>query len=482
MFKNQTIRLALFYAVSLAFILLNLWFVVKRESIIINLLPFALLFVLLAIFSVDRILKIIVFCTPVSLPLVELFPGLSFDMFLPTEPLLFGVLLLFILRTAGERQFDKNILKHPVTITIGIYLLWMLIATVAGTMPLVSLKYLMVRVWFIVGFFLLGIKLFENQKNIENFVWIYIAGMLIIIAYTLARHASMGLLDRIAAHSAMRPFFNDHTSYGAVIAMFIPFFTFLSFGKAAETKHRGWARIVLAVLLIAFVFSYTRAAWLSLILAAGVWILVKLKIRFRSLAIIFFTVVILFFAFQNQILQRLEKNSVESSSNLLEHFTSMSNITSDASNMERINRWNSAFKMFKERPVFGFGPGTYAFKYAPYQLSKDRTIISTNKGDGGNAHSEYLGPLAESGLLGMLTFIAIVVTVLYTAFTLYARLADPKLKGYVLAAILGLITYYAHGVMNNFLDTDKAAVPFWAFTAMIVYIDIYSRKKNSLQE
>ena len=30
---------------------------------------------------------------------------------------------------------------------------------------------------------------------------------------------------------------------------------------------------------------------------------------------------------------------------------------------------------------------------------KDLTIISTNFGDGGNAHSEYLSPLAEQGFL-----------------------------------------------------------------------------------
>jgi len=39
-----------------------------------------------------------------------------------------------------------------------------------------------------------------------------------------------------------------------------------------------------------------------------------------------------------------------------------------------------------------------------------------------------------------------------------------------------LITYYAHGLMNNFLDTDKASVPFWGFTAMIVALDFYSRE------
>jgi hypothetical protein len=40
------------------------------------------------------------------------------------------------------------------------------------------------------------------------------------------------------------------------------------------------------------------------------------------------------------------------------------------------------------------------------------------------------------------------------------------------AAFLGLVTYYLHGGLNNFLDTDKASVPFWAFTAIIVLFDL----------
>lgn len=478
MFNKPAIRLAAFYVVSVMFILLNIWFVVKKDSLILNMLPIALILVLLAIFSVDRVLQLIVFLTPLSLPLSKVAPGFSFDMFLPTEPLLFGVLLLFMMRVSADRGFDKKILSHPVSWAIWLYLFWIFVTSLTSTMPVVSIKFLLVRIWFIVGFFLLGIKLFENNRNISKFVWFYVASLLIVIAYTITRHAGYGLLNKRAAHWVMTPFFNDHTSYGAVLAMFIPFLTFFSFSKYVPEKGKWVSRSVLLVLFVAFILSYTRAAWLSLMLAIGVWALIRLHIRFRTMIISLVSVVAVVFIFQQQIVEYLEKNDDESSSNLIEHFSSMSNITSDASNLERLNRWGAAIRMFEERPVFGFGPGTYMFKYAPYQLSKDRTIISTNMGDMGNAHSEYFGPLAESGLMGMLTFLFLAIVVLYTAITTYSRLQDGYLKGIVLTAFLGLVTYYAHGFMNNFLDTDKAAVPFWGFTAMIVMIDLHSRNQN----
>ena len=185
------------------------------------------------------------------------------------------------------------------------------------------------------------------------------------------------------------------------------------------------------------------------------------------------TLVVLFLTFQEKIFMKLEKNRQDSSNNLTEHVQSISNISSDASNLERVNRWSCAIRMFQDKPVFGFGPGTYMFKYAPYQFSYEKTIISTNNGDNGNAHSEYIGPLAEQGLFGMLSIVAIFITILYTGLKTYNRLNNKESRVYILVFLLGLITYFVHGVLNNFLDQDKAAVPFWAFVAAIVAIDLF---------
>ena len=168
----------------------------------------------------------------------------------------------------------------------------------------------------------------------------------------------------------------------------------------------------------------------------------------------------------------MSKNTEVSSTDFLSHIKSSSNITSDDSNTERINRWKCAIKMFKERPLTGFGPGTYMFLYGPYQNSQDKTKISTNAGDCGNAHSEYLGLLADAGIFGALSFIALLITVLIIGFNLYNNTKNAFTKDTVLYLLLGLITYYFHGFLNDFLDMDKIASLFWGFIAMIVMLDI----------
>jgi O-antigen ligase len=480
--RSLTIRLIAFYTLSVAFLFLNSWLVIKKNTLMAGVLPILLVIILLAVHSPRKLLLLVVFLTPLSLPLTTLMPGLPVDLFLPTEPILFGLLMLFLFRLASGAQIEKKILVHPVSIMVWIYLFWILVTSITSSMPLVSFKFLLVKIWFVAGVYLMGIYLFENSANYSRFVWLYTLSLMVVIGYTVSRHLGYGLTDKQAAHYVMNPFYKDHTSYGAMLAMFLPFMMVFSFNSYSKSNFRWIARLVLVILAVALVLSYTRAAWLSLVMAMGVWILIRLKIRFKTMVITAISILAVILVFQKQIVMYLERNDEESSSDLVEHFSSMSNITSDASNLERINRWSCAIRMFRERPVFGYGPGTYMFKYAPYQLKKERTIISTNAGDGGNAHSEYLGPLAESGLAGMVTVLMLIITVMYTAFMTYSRLRDPRLKGYLSGAIIGLITYYAHGLMNNFLDTDKASVPFWGFTAMIVTLDLYSRKSEQKPE
>jgi O-antigen ligase len=370
-------------------------------------------------------------------------------------------------------------MRHPVTLAICFSLFWILLTSFTSTMPIVSLKFFLSRIWFIVGFYLVTAKLFESGKNIEKFVWLYTFSLVIVIFYATYRHMGYGLWDKQAAHFVVSPFYNDHTAYGAVIAMYLPFLFGFSFTKIYSPTTKIFIRIVLGILMAGLILSYARAAWLSMIAALAVWAVIRLKIKFRTLLITFLGLLALAFVFQRQILMYLERNTTESSANFADHISSISNISSDASNLERINRWSCAIRMFEDKPIWGYGPGTYMFNYGAYQLKANRTIISTNSANGGNAHSEYLGPLSESGFMGLISFLILMTTVIYTAVHAYSRTNDKRLKTILMSSLLGMITYYIHGTMNNFLDTDKLSVPFWGFTAIIVAVDIYTREKPS---
>ena len=434
----------------------------------IGLAPAALFVIYLAFFSMDKLLMLIAFATPLSILLSDDLFGVG--MFFPTEPLMFGIMILFILRIIYEGDFDRKFLKHPLTLVVLIQLAWMFFTALTSSLPLVSIKFFVSRLWFVCSFYFLASQLFRDEKNIYRYLWMYIAGLGVVIIYTLVHH-SMFAFEKDPVHCVMSPFYKDHTSYGAMIAFYFPALVVLVF-RGQGTQQLQWLKgLVLLLFSVALVLSYTRAAWLSLVGAAGVFLLIRFKIPFKLIATVTLAVAIMLIASWEQIVMQLERNDQDSSEDFTEHVQSMSNISTDASNLERLNRWNSALRMFAARPITGWGPGTYQFKYAPFQHPDEKTIISTNNADGGNAHSEYLGPLAEQGLLGPLWMILIIVFSLKYGIRTYHKLPPGQLKSVYLAVLLGLVTYYLHGVLNNFLDTDKASVAFWGFLAITVVVE-----------
>ena len=473
MFKDK--NKAVFFLISFLFIALNLVFI-AFDFYYIAFLPVLILFLFTAIVSIDKIFLLVVFFTPLSVRLDEFIPGIPVNLSLPTEPLLAGILVLFIFKLLLDGKFNKKILLHPVSITILINLLWIFITSITSTMPGVSFKFFLARLWFVVGAYFLATHVFSNIKNMDRFIWLYVIALLAVIFYTNIRLSGYGLDNQNASNWVVTPFFNDHTSYGAMLVMF--FFPVIYFASRYEkntlTKHLSI--IVFLIFSVAIVLSYTRAAWLSLFAGVGLWILIKLKIKIRYVLIAGAVFIALFFVVQNKIMYNLEKNEAESSGKLSEHIESMANITSDASNTERINRWKCAIRMFKEKPIFGWGPGTYVFQYAPFQFSYDRTIISTDFGDLGNAHSEYLGPLSESGLFGMISFMLVVFMAFRTGYKVFHNTNSKQIKDFTLFIILGLATYFIHGFLNNFLDTDKASIPVWGFIAILVSLEVYLEK------
>lgn len=484
--KNKLARKAkiiAFYAIAVVFIIIDCFLIARYQTYAFNLLPVALIVLAAMFFALDKVLLFSVLCIPFSIPLKEFYPNLGFNIDIPTEPLFVGIMLIFILKLLIEHKYDRKILKHPLTVMIIIYIVWHLVTVCTSTMPLVSLKSWLASLWFILPFFFLGILLFRNERNMYKFFFLYMIPFAALIIFTLVKHSAYNF-DQHIGNGIMNPFFNDHTSYGAAIAMFIPFLLGFSLNREINWKWRIVSAILLGIFITGLIFSYTRAAWISLLGALAMFLILKFKISNK----IVFAIIIIgiggIVLMQDRILIKMEGNKVESSTDFSKHIKSISNITSDASNLERINRWNCAIRMFKEKPVFGWGPGTYQFKYAPFQHSDEKTIISTNAGDGGNAHSDYLGSLAESGLFGMLNYILVCIMIYITGTRTYRKLKDKRLKMIVASALCGLVTYIIHGALNNFLDIDKIAVPFWGFAAMIVAIDLYHIKaeKEELEE
>src|SRR5258706_927134 len=474
----EALKLRWFYIISGIFTALSLA-AIAGEFFWFALFPVLLLVLYLAFFSMDTLMYLIVISTPLAVVLKN--EDFNIGMSIPSEPLMFGIMLLFLFKVLHEGSYDKRALWHPVTIAIMINLIWIALTVITSSIVIVSVKFLMARLWFVLVFYFLAVQLFANIKNIKRFLWCYMIPFAGIIGYTIYRHAQNGFTEK-SAHWVMYPFYNDHTSYAAALTLLIPVLFAFIVDKTYSSVTRFFAAVLFLIFISALVLSYTRAAWMGLVVALMFLPMIFLRLRIYTILIIAVTGGVLFHQYQEEILILLEKNKSNSSSDLAVHAKSISNVSTDASNRERINRWKSALRMYKERPVFGWGPGTYQFKYAPFQQSSEMTIISTNAGDRGNAHIEYIGPLAESGVLGSLSFIVIVFLVISRGLKVIYESKTREICLLAKGLLLGLITYFAHVTLNNFLDTDKLSVPFWGMIAALVALDVYHNKNKNAQD
>ncbi len=472
-------KIRLFYGVSIAFILLNMVFI-ATENYWFMALPLAIIMLMLFFFSLDKLLLGIVFLVPLSFPYYDLELGFAID--LPTEPLIVAVMVMFFLKLFYEQKYDKALLRHPVTIVLIISLIWMLITSFTSAIPLVSFKAFLSRFWSVTAFYFVFMQVFAKKpERIQLFMWLFGASLAAVIIYITYVHSTFDF-ERKAGTWVVDPFFNDHTHYSAVLTFILPVFIVMSFLKSNSVVQRRSALLLTIIILMGIIFSFSRASWVSILIALAAFLILVFRVDYKFILSMLILIVSFTVLFQDKILMELERNRQESSTNILEHAQSITNISSDASNLERINRWRSAYRMFEEKPIVGWGPGTYQLVYAPFQSAEDRTIITTNFGNMGNAHSEYLGPLSESGLLGMVLFIILGLLILRTGIRNFRFANTSELRWLSMGITLGFITYLAHGLMNNFLDTVKASLLFWGFLGILVVIDIHYSKHNRVQK
>lgn len=486
--KNIGLLVALLLTV--AFIVGEAYALWYKGDATIGLVPLGLLVVWLFVTRLETGFLLMALLTPFAVNMA-LLPGMELSM--PVEPMMILFTLIYLFRLlANSRQKQtvdsqplttdhrRPLYRHPVTLLLLAMLAWMFFTSITSELPWVSIKYTLARIWFVVPFFFAAAHFFKDPRRIRQFFWAYAIGLggviLIATSKTLGNFSDLQTLHRV-----MRPFYNDHTAYGCVIALMLPAAFYFIFSHSMKGWRRVLSLVLFAGLCIGLFFSYCRAAWISVVGAIGVYVLIRMGMKVKWMMLLFGLGVGAFFVYQSDVLYKLGKNKQDSSYTLADQVKSISNISTDASNLERLNRWASAFRMWKEEPVLGCGPGTYQFLYASYQRSYQLSTISTNAGNLGNAHSEYIGPMTEQGVPGVALVALLFLTTFASGVRVYRTAKDPHTARMALAFTLSLLTYYIHGVFNNFLDTDKLSVPFWAFTAVVVALDLNSERQQDIK-
>lgn len=415
---------------------------------------------------------------------------LSFDyrnagigILLPSEPLQIVITLALLLHVRTMFDYWINQKRNPLFITLLLYILWGWFTCFFAKDKLVSVKYASIETLHFIVFFLGPPVVLDIKENVvRKLILCYTIPLLILMfrgwynAYLIDFPISFSL-------AALWPFYDDHTIYGAVAAFLLPFWI-IRFEKKEQNKIWKALCITIAILLgIGLFMSYSRAAWLSFLVAAAFALIIhyaKSREKLKSALMLTFlsallTIPLFFIATQ--------KKEYVKNSDLVTHLFSSFNWTYDVANLERLNRYKCSLRMIKERPITGFGLNGFKYNYTAYQKKEDMTRISitdvtqtARKGTGGNSHNEYLEVFVGTGIPGFMIWCCALYFSCYFAIQVYSK--EKMIIGLIIFA--SLLSFYMHGFVNSFFHDDKIACLVWlSYALLIVFSSKYKSRLSS---
>lgn len=404
-------------------------------------IPLGALYFFLAIRSPELAWALVFVAAPFSID-CSLPPGGA--MAVPTEPMIVLALGAWFLR--GLRFGMARPPASPLHLALAVLAAISLLSIVLGGFRAVGLK-----AWLVsAGYASFGYLYFTcspcDSNRRERWVWLASAVGAFWGLYGAVRVAVLGVGLR-AAYGASRPFFIEHGTYSAFVAMVLP----LALFEALE--RRGRARLLFGACALAMflgiAFSFTRAAWLSLVvvlpIALAFW--AHSRRAWRRLAATAALVTVACAAIA----------AAGIGDRLVRHAGTVVEVE-NVSNLERLNRWAAAMEMAWDHPWLGVGYGAYADAYPAYRR---KTIVTEQSLVRMGVHSEPLRLLAETGVFGLLAGVWLMVLAGRVGLRVFRCSDDPAVGRLSLALVAGLATYAVHGLFNSYLGMDKISVPFW---------------------
>jgi O-antigen ligase len=213
--------------------------------------------------------------------------------------------------------------------------------------------------------------------------------------------------------------------------------------EPGETLRRRAYILATLVMIPALVLSYSRGAWLAVVVAVGVslWMVGGRAARVFTGALVAGGAGLLALA----ALGRLPERILHTGSGLI-----------------RLDLWQTALAMLRDHPVFGIGLDQFLNQYqGPYAdpAHQQERWLS-------HPHNLLLDCWLSLGIIGVLVAGWIMVRVILGALALIRR-TDARGAALARAVLAGMTVVVVHGLVDNSYFLPDLALTFWLFCALL---------------
>ncbi len=435
--------------------------------------PAALMMLWLAIVDIRKVFFLMLGCIPLSME--QALPG-GFATDLPSEQLMW---LLTLMGGAwffqNWKKVDARFLCHPVTLALLAHLAWIIVTTVASQDFYISFKYLLAKGWYLVVFYFLAGHFLNEERDFKGLLWWFFVPLLFAVSTVILKHAAKGFSFEEVGF-VMAPFFRNHVMYACLLAIFLPFIWYGTYWY----RRWSWRWLLLVagviVLLVGINFAYTRAAYVALLAAAGIyWVVRKrlMKVTLAGMALVFM-LLIGYVSSRDNWLQFTPEYEKAITHQRFDRLIDATIKLEDISTMERVYRWVAASYMIQDHPLVGFGPATFYSFYKNYTVSSFKTYVSDNPERSG-IHNYFLMVTVEQGLPGLAIFLLFCVVVMLKGERIFHQTKETWRRRVLVASLLCFTLTLLLMLMNDFVETDKIGSLFFMSAAILVNIDLKNR-------
>ena len=144
-------------------------------------------------------------------------------------------------------------------------------------------------------------------------------------------------------------------------------------------------------------------------------------------------------------------------------------------NQSRIYLWSIAKKMIVDHPIFGVGNGNYVSLYDKYvEIYPQYKFYGYTRYP---CHNSYLKVESELGIIGGISFVAVLVSSLIQVKKFINTVKDDFYKYFYTGFLASMIAFYVMNLFDNLFFVPKTTAYFWILLA--VSQGMMYREKNS---
>lgn len=436
-------------------------------------LPFVLLLAVLSLQFPEYLFYSLLLSIPWS---IEYNFGSSLGTDLPDEPLMLLAAFSALIGIIYQNRRSRSGKLHPLILILVLQFLWTIITVITSTDPIVSIKYLAAKSWYLLAFVGLPLILFKDEKVLKRSAVLLVLSMFIVTMLALVRQGFYGWsFEKI--NDSLKPFFRNHVNYSALLVFMVP--VQIAMIQLSSRRKRTLLFPVLLITIAAVYFSYARGAWLAMVVGIFAYWLLKKRVLVFSFLFLLSMIVASVFWIKSE--DRFVKFSNDYKttifhSNFREHIVATYQLK-DLSNAERIYRWVAGVRMIKDSWKTGFGPSTFYHQYKTYTLPAFKTYVSQNK-EQSTVHNYFLLILVEQGVAGCLLFVSLLTALFWYAQKIYLRTKDRFWKVVIAAAASILVMECTVNFLSDMIETDKAGSIFYLCVAVIIIADNKTRSSD----